>query len=135
MAIFEISQNRHDLNMTVSVDKEDFLQTLLNEFPDEYSSLKLPELALEYLKSKVYINVNGECASFEIEEVKYGDLNILIKGSLNLSVEHVKEVTIRNTCMIDLFEGHDNIIKLKLNDLNRSFRLNQDRVSTVAKYE
>lgn len=135
MAIFEIYEGRDGLEMTVSIDKEDFLRTLATEFASEYSAARIGELAFEYLDSKMAVKVNGECTSFKISEIEYGNLNIHLKGSLNLNVEQVKEVSINNTCMIDLFEDHDNIIKLKLNNRSRSFRLNKDRTSTIALYE
>lgn len=134
IAVFEIYQGKSGLEMTISVDKDDFLKVLENEFTLGLTSENLGELAFDYLDSKIAIEVNGVCTSFTIHEVEFGNLNIHLKGSLNTQVTKVKEVRMTNTCMIDLFENHDNIMKLKLNDRTRSFRLNSKRTSTIATY-
>lgn len=134
MAIFEIYETDSGLAMTVSVDREDFYETLAREFPVKVKTHKIEDLAFLYLDSKTAITVNGECTSFEIHEIEFGELNIHLTGSLNLKVDDVKEIRVTNTCMIEIFEGHDNIMKLKLNDRIRSFRLNSKRTSTIAKY-
>lgn len=133
MAIFEIYEGESSLEMSISLDKEDFLATLSTEF-HELTSENLELLAFQYLDSKIAININGECTTFTIDEVEFSDLNIHIRGSLNIQINEVKEVQMTNTCMIELFKDHDNIMKLKLNDRTRSFRLNQNRTSTIATY-
>ncbi|WP_370090227.1 DUF6702 family protein [Ekhidna sp.] len=134
MAIFEIFETDSGLAMTVSVDREDFYETLTREFPEKVKTHKIEDLAFLYLDSKTKITVNGACTSFAIHEIEFGELNIHLTGSLNLRVDGVKEIRVTNTCMIEHYEGHDNIIKLKLNDRTRSFRLNSKRTSTVATY-
>ena len=135
MAIFEISENESGLSMMVSIDKEDFLQTLKAEFSSDFQKRELEEIAQEYLQSKLSIKVNGDCRSFQLNEIEYGDLNIYLKGSLDGPGRSITEVQITNTVMIDHVKDHDNIIRLKLNERKRSFRLNSDRISTVARYE
>ncbi|MEP0984643.1 DUF6702 family protein [Ekhidna sp.] len=134
MAMFEIYEGKSGLEMTVTVDKEDFYSALSEEFPTKIQEHEIRDLAFEYLESRVSIKVNGACTSFSIHEIESGDLNIHLKGSLNLEVDNVQKVTISNTCMIDLFEDHDNIVKLRLNDRNRSFRMHRNRTSTEAIY-
>ncbi|MEO9482531.1 MAG: DUF6702 family protein [Ekhidna sp.] len=135
MAIFEISENESGLIISASLDKEDFLKTLAATFPAEFPKGDIMGLAFEYLNDKLAININGACTSLVINEIEFGRLNIHLKGSLKVGATKIREVEVRNTCMIDLFEGHDNIIKLKLNNRSRSFRLNKNRTSTTAFYE
>ena len=134
IAVFEISQGKSGLEMTISVDKEDFLKALATEFPSELASENLGGMAFDYLASKIAIEVNGECTSLTLHEIEFDNLNIHLRGSLNTQVCKVEEIRMTNTCLIDLFEDHDNIMKLKLNDRTRSFRLNNKRTSTVATY-
>lgn len=134
MAIFEIYEDPSGLKMNVSVDKYYFNQTLQTEFPTDYNSANFERLTWEYLQSRVTIEIDGNCTAFEINEIEYSDENIFIKGSLNLRLQDVNEVKMTNTCMIDLIEGHDNIMKLQLKDRTRSFRLNSKRTSTIASY-
>ena len=134
MAIFEIYQGKSGLEMTISVDKEDFLKALAAESPSGITSENLGGMAFDYLVSKIAIEVNGECALLALHEIEFSNLNIHLRGKLNTQVCKVEEVRMTNTCMIDLFEDHDNIMKLKLNDRTRSFRLNSKRTTTVATY-
>ncbi|MEO9872872.1 DUF6702 family protein [Ekhidna sp.] len=133
MAIFEITENDSGLQMNISVDRYYFYESLKNEFED-HATRDFENMAWEYLQSRVAIEVDGNCTAFEITEIEYGEENIYLKGSLNLQLEDIKEVKMTNTCMVDLVEGHDNIMKLKLNDRTRSFRLNSKRTSTIASY-
>ena len=134
MAIFEIYQGKSGLKITISVDKDDFLKALATEFPTGLTSENLGELAFDYLASKIAIEINDECTSLALHEIEFDNLNTYLRGSLNTQVCKIEEVRMTNTCMIDLFEDHDNIMKLKLNDRTRSFRLNSRRTSTVAHY-
>ena len=134
MAVFEIIKVEKGLEMHVSVDRYDFFQTLESEYPAAFDTENLEQITLDYLQSKVAIEIDGKCSDFEIEEIEYYKQNILIKGSLNLDIDEINEVKMTNTCMIDSIEGHDNIMKLKLNDRTRSFRLNSERTSSIASY-
>ena len=134
MAIFEIYEGNAGLEMKISIDKDDFLKTLAQEFPTTFSNNKITDHAHTYFGSHVTITVNGKCTSFKIKEVRFSETNIHLTGTLNLQVDEVREVRVTNTCMVDLYKDHDNIIKLRLNEKNRSFRLNKDRTSTVATY-
>lgn len=134
MAVFEIYAGSDGLEMRVSADRYNFIQTLKTEFPHSFCADQMEQISMQYLESKLTIEIDGECSSFEITSIQYSDENIFIKGSLNLKLNEVRQVKMTNTCMIDLLPGHDNIMKLKLNDRIRSFRLNSKRISTVALY-
>ncbi|MEP1035494.1 DUF6702 family protein [Ekhidna sp.] len=135
MAIFEIYEGDCGLVMNVSADRYYFSQTLKNEFPSRFKDEHFEQITWEYLQDKVAIEIDGNCTAFEINEIEYSEENIFIRGKLNLILDDVKEVKMTNTCMIDFIDGHDNIMKLKLNDRTRSFRLNSKRTSTTASYK
>ncbi len=134
MAIFEISDSSEGLTMRVSLDRTDFLNTLKNEFPIKFTSENINQLMWLYIRDRVHIEVNKNETAFQISEIEYGDNNIYLKGPLNLKIDDIKEVRLTNTCMVDVIKGHDNIMKLKLNDRTRSFRLNEKRTTTLAAY-
>lgn len=134
LAVFEVFEAESGLEMNVTLDKEDFLSSLESEFGIRPTSDNLQKLAFEYLDSKVSIKVNGECTSFAILEIVFSNLNIHLKGSLNIQIAAIEEIHMTNSCMVDLIEDHDNIMKLKLNNKTRSFRLNRSRTSTTATY-
>lgn len=135
MAIFEVFEGDAGLEMTVSLDRNCFTQIIQKECLTAYNSEDFKLLTSEYLRSKVLIEIDSRCTSFEVFQIEFSEENIFVKGSLNLKTEKIKEVKLTNTCMIDFIEDHDNIMKLKLNDRTRSFRLNSKRTTTVASYK
>lgn len=135
MAIFEISANGPELSMTVAIDKEDFLEIMQEEFPEAFAHRELKELASQYLDSKLSVEINGYCTSIHLHEIEYGALNIQLKGALAVPNAPIEEIQVTNRFMIDRVKDHDNIMRFKLNGKNRSFRLNSDRVSTIATYQ
>ncbi len=134
IAVFEIFEGSTGLEMRISADRHNFIQTLKTEFQDSYCEEMFGKITAEYLLNKMAIEVDGHCTSFEVFGIEYSDENIFIQGTLNLNLKSIYEVKMTNTFMIDIIKGHDNIMKLKLNDRSRSFRLNSKRTSTVALY-
>ena len=136
MAVFEIVQNEHGFQMSITLDKEDFLRTLSSLYgagPDNLRGLQ--GRVWQYFDSHLMITINDQCTSLTINTIQHGKENIVLNCSLNLPVGRVEEVRIENYCMIDQIDKHENIMRLKLSDRDRSFRLNRDRVSTTAKYD
>ena len=132
LAIFEMSQGKEGLQLNIVVDKEDFLRTLSSNYGDK--RYDLPYLASQYFDSHLIIRVNDQCATFTIATVEQNRYNIVLAGSLNMTVDWIEEVQVENYCMIDEIDRHENIVRLKLNNSERSFRLNRHRVITGAKY-
>lgn len=135
MAVFEIYDGPSGIEMQISADRHNFIQTLKAEFSDSFCEEMLGQITTEYLQSRLAIEIDGNCTTFEVFGIEYSDENIFIKGTLNLNLKTIQEVKMINTFMIDIIKGHDNIMKLKLNDRSRSFRLNSKRTSTVAFYK
>lgn len=134
MAIFEIYEGKTGLEISISIDREVFLQTLKADCSETMLQNEFEDAAWEYLDSHMKIFVNDQFGSFHIEEIEYGRQNMIITGSLNVSVKEVREVRMTNTCLVDSIDGHDNIMKLNLGGRLRSFRLNEKRTATTAKY-
>lgn len=134
MAVFEIFQGPAGLQMNISADRLYFNEILKREFPETFPERKFEQMARDYIQDRVEIFINDECTSYEFEEVTYDNDNVYFKGPLGFKTERISEVTMINTFMIDVIKGHDNLMRLDLNDRKRSFRLNVDRTRTIAEY-
>ena len=134
MAIFEISESSEGLTLKISIDKNDFYASLEKEFGSTFTANKLEELSWIYLSKKLDIEINEIKVFFDSGETTIDTYNIHMTTTLNPKIDQVTEIKMTNTCLIDSIEGHDNIMKLKLNNRVRSFRLNKKRTSTIASY-
>ena len=133
MAIFEISERNEGLTLKVSMDKDDFYASLEKEF-SSLSADNIEELSWIYLTKNLDIEVNETRVLFKTGEITFDTYNIHLTTTLNPKISRITKVKMTNTCLIDSIEGHDNIMKLKLNSRVRSFRLNKKRTSTIASY-
>ncbi len=135
MAVFEVSRNEQGLQMTISVDKDNFLEILSIQYAVSRHELEnLKKWAWQYIDSHLLLTVNNTCTSFIIDTFEYGEQNIVITGKLDFVTDQIQEVQIENYCLVDVFTDHENIMKLKLNGSERSFRLNKDRTATMVEY-
>ena len=135
MAIFEVSQGKSGLQLDIVLDKEDFLKTLSSNYGDNrYDPKDLQYLASQYFDSHLIIRINDQCTKFTVAAMEQNRYTITLSGSLNMKVDGVEKVQIENYCMIDEIDRHENIVRLKLNNSDRSFRLNSHRVLTAANY-
>ena len=135
MAIFEISENTTGLTIDISLDRADFLACLEKEFLSEFSEENMKELSWTYLRRKLKIEIDEIEIAYDNEELTMNRNIIHLSANLKFNNHSIKQVKLTNTCFVDIIEGHDNIMKLKLNDRLRSFRLNKKRTSTIASYE
>ncbi|MEL7147427.1 MAG: DUF6702 family protein, partial [Bacteroidota bacterium] len=89
---------------------------------------------IDYLTKNLQINSAGTCTELTDFSFSYNEDFIKIRARVTGVSKPVKQIHIRNTCLIDTTEGHSNIIKCRLHGKLRAFRLNADRVTTVIEY-
>lgn len=137
MAIFEISEGENGLELSVSIDRDGFMTTLQENCNESLIHHEFEDAVWEYLDSHMKIYVNDKLGKLDVGSIELGDQNIFINGALNVPDEiigEIREIRMTNSCLVETIEGHDNLMKLKINDRQRSFRLNKDRISTTATY-
>lgn len=121
------------MQMSVTADRFYLSECVRKTYP--LSNESFQTLLQDYLGFTVEIDIDGECTSFEIREVTYGAENMLITVDLDQNAKEISEVKLTNSFMTELVEGHENIMKLNVNDRIRSFRLNEQRTKTIASYD
>ena len=94
---------------------------------------KLDSLIGEYLKAKVFVNIDGKDSKFnylgsEVEsDARWCYYEIL-------EVESVSSVEVTNVALMDIFEDQQNIIHFKFNNKTKSYKLDRDTKSTTFKF-
>ncbi len=137
MAVFEISSKKDNssLMLSITLDREDFLRTLFASTGSRLSTNeRLKWAAQHYFESNLMIRVNGSCTSFRITDAEFLGEYIKLKGVFERTYDAINEVQVENYCMLNVVKDQENIVRLHLNDQQRSFRLNEDRIRTVASY-
>lgn len=133
LAIFEISETDRGYEMFVSADRLFLLECIHSAYPSSNDSYE--NLLLDYLQCTVGVYINGEHAAFKLKEVEYGNDNIVLLVQLTTQLQHISEIQLQNSFMTERIDGHENIMKLRINDRMRSFRLNKSRTTTIANYD
>jgi len=135
LAIFEISEGQsvNQLILNISFDKDDLELSLTMNYPQISQGVK-NDLIRKYVNENFQISLNSNSVELIINSIKYDDEFVRLTASITEFNESIKQIRVFNTCLIDYTEEHSNIIKSKLYDKVRSFRLTEDRISTVIDY-
>jgi len=134
MAMFEISQNEQGYLLEMSFDKLDLEKSLITAYPSLSESNDREAAIIEYIKGNFQLSINDTCVDFEVEQITYEEEYVRVKATLPVEYKKIHIINVFNTCLIDYNEGHNNIIKSKLNGKTRTFRLSHKRTSTVIDY-
>lgn len=137
MAVFEISRSEgeKDMGIAITIDKEDFLRTLfISSGVRSSTNESLKKEAQNYFESNLTIWINGTCTCFKITSAEVGKNNIRLNGVFETTDAIIHEVQVENYSMFDVVEDQENIVHLNLNDRQRSFRMNREKIKIVATY-
>jgi len=129
MAIFEISEGENGYALEISFDKEDLFKSLSIAL----GAGETEELIKDYLEGNFQVVFNGKCITPKIEGIKYEEEYIRVACAIPSMLNKVETIDVYNTCLLDN-EGHMNIIKSKLYGRTRTFRMTNERTSTIIDY-
>ncbi|MGL1887362.1 MAG: hypothetical protein OCD76_12685 [Reichenbachiella sp.] len=150
--LFSIPSNAHDLKTAFfqiyEIDEQCFIQVKLDRNDLEKALMAecnvhkvldeavIQSSVMNYLDDRLSISMDGQSTNLNYYEVTMDEDYFVVQGvfeGFNACVP-IKKIAVRNTCLVDQVSGHNNIIQLTINDKKRSFRLNEDRVTTTIKY-
>lgn len=88
----------------------------------------------KYVTEKIKIEINGEKTDFNFIG-KETDLDIM-KVYLEIeNVENIRSFQITNKVLFELFEEQQNMVKLKMNNLHKSYLLNRQKQHAVLNFD
>lgn len=131
VARFRITATSTGYDFDVNFDREDILNEIYST--QKYESKVIDQIA-KYIKSNVSIIIDEKEVAYELTEIEYTEENILLKGKLISGLREIKNIEVKNTCLINRIDGHLNIMEFFLNDKERFFRLDKDRIRTTVTY-
>lgn len=138
-AIFQIYAIEHTCFISIKIDRYDLEQALLKDCTLsnlDSSHVQVDSLVINYLNDRLSIEFENQNAVLNYYELIFEDEYVTINGEFvgMIYYSDASLIVVKNTCLIDAIDGHENIIQLSLNNKKRSFRLNQDRQKTYIKY-
>jgi hypothetical protein len=137
MGMFEFYQTKNGYQLDMKFDKVDLLTGIrvnFSEYSSETSSLQFESYVSDYINSNLGITINQTCIEFTIDTVEFEDDFIVVYADLNYTIDNIEEITIYNTCLLDVVDGHSNVMNFLIKDRRRTFRLDEDRVRTIVSY-
>lgn len=131
VARFRITATTTGYDFDINFDREDILKEIYST--QKYEPEVIDQIS-KYIKSNVSIIIDGEEVAYALKEIEYTEENILLKGKLISGLREIKKIEVKNTCLIERIDGHLNIMEFFLNDKERFFRLDKDRIRTTVTY-
>ena len=131
VARFRITATSTGYNFNVNFDREDILKEIYST--QKYQKEVIDQIT-QYIEKHVTIHIDDESINYELTEIEYTEENILLRGKLISDLRAIKKIDVSNTCLIEKIEGHLNIMEFFLNDKERFFRLDKDRIRTTVTY-
>src|SRR5690606_2667893 len=111
---------KQNYDMSLSIDASD------TSVLDAYIS--------KYVTEKIKIEINGEKTDFNFIG-KETDLDIM-KVYLEIeNVENIRSFQITNKVLFELFKEQQNMVKLKMNNLHKSYLLNRQKQGAVLNFD
>ena len=138
LAIFEISEpsSGNHLLLNASIDIEELGRSLLEAYPDyiNSSTAEQEKKIIAYITKNLQITIGQQLTKIKNVSINYDGEFVKVKADISDVTTPIRRIYIENTCLIESNRGHSNIIKCKLYGKLRSFRLTEDRISTVIEY-
>jgi len=128
VATFHITASSAVVNLNVSLDLEDFSESL---------DIKTTEVSIKnvqtYLQENTSFQFNAQIANFKITEVEIIRDHIKAKGTFGKLEKDIKTVKVENTCLNNI-SRHSNVIQIDLNNISRDFRMHKKRTVISVAY-
>lgn len=136
--MFRLYADENSYHMEIRLDRENIEKAMNKDCVegafDLSRSEKLAQLE-DYLHTNFQMKLNGASTDYEVLSFSNEKGYLVAHTVFDIQVEQkIAKIEVINTCLLDIVDGHDNIILVQLNDRVRSFRLNKKLQSTTIKY-
>ncbi len=128
IAVFTIYESAGTLKLKTVIDRADLSKELAVQ--ESQISVKILQ---EYLESHCSFIINDTQVRFEVNQVKNDNDHIIVQSILKCDFKNYKIIEINNTCL-NTISNHSNIIRIRLNDTQRDFRMHKGRKQIELSY-
>ena len=128
VAVFTVYESAGTLQLKTVIDRED-LSTELAILESEITVKTLQE----YLEAHCSFLINNVPVVIEVNQIKNDEDHIVVQSVLKGAFKSYNNIEINNTCL-NTISNHSNIIRVKLNDTQRDFRMHKGRKKIELSY-
>lgn len=128
VAVFTVYESEGTLQLKVVIDKEDLSKEL--GIAEKEITVKTVQ---EYLDVHCTFIINEAPVIIEVNQIKNDEDHIVVQSVMNGDFKTYQNIEIKNTCL-NTISNHSNIIRIKLNDTQRDFRMHEGRKKIELSY-
>ena len=128
IAVFTLYELEGTLQLKTVIDRED----LSNELVIPESEINVKTLQ-KYLEVHCTIIINETPVTIEVNQIENDEDHIIVQSIMTGDFKSYKNIEVRNTCL-NTISNHSNIIRIKLNDTQRDFRMHEGRKKIELSY-
>jgi len=116
-------------DLEVVLNKE---QALKLNLATEKEPKNINAIYLKYLNNNFKIKINNTAKPYQFIGKKYDD--DIVRFYLEIpNISQLNSIEVFNTSLVNEFENQQNIIKIKVNKLNKSYYLDKNNISCLLK--
>jgi len=140
IAYYDLSEDQQGYHLKISFDQDDIRSEIEKEYPHITALSKyeqeqeLNNCLIEYVNKHVQFEFDKQSVQFKQWQFEMDESLLKIDLSLQTTASKVKNIAVKNTCLISN-KSHNNIIRSHLYNKDRHFRLTYQRLATQIIYE
>jgi len=133
-------KDKGSLQIITQIFIDDF-EKLIQERYDETivlgsgkESLKTEGYMKRYIADKLLVNINGQDVAFNFLGKEYKDDIVYCYLEIE-NISDINSISIQNRVLFDVFSEQQNIVRLKVNNINKSFLLISDKDNCLLNFD
>ena len=131
---YEVRPNQDDITLFIALDRHDFTEVVQKQSGCSDSEA-FATCMTEYIVDHFKLNFDGveACMEYQNHTVKKELIEMTFRIGIN--PEEVNSIKVFNDILLEQWSYQENIMFFLLNDKQRSFRLNKNRIRTQVDYD
>ena len=125
LALYDLKLEQELISLNIHFDKEDMNETL--DISDTAGDFE--KAIIQYFKDHTSWVINEMRIDFEVDKIWLKKDHYVLECSAKMARSDVQSIDIENTCLINI-RNHSNIINVRYDDKDRTFRLHKGRTQT-----
>ncbi len=136
IARFDIKSSERGYDLTIQMDRENILRALKNGCSESSitNTHDLNAMIYAYIWDNFSMVIDGKSVDYKLLDIEFDDYFVVVNGYFTTAQQPFRKMEVQNTCLIETLEKHNNIVRIIDRGQSRSFRLHEDRQSTVIEY-
>jgi len=128
VAVFTVYESEGTLQLKVVIDRAD----LCKELSIGESDLNVKSVQ-DYLDTYCHFIINESQVSILVDQINNDEDHLVVEAILEKAPKNYQTISVSNSCLLSI-SNHSNIVRFKLNDTQRDFRMHKGRTTIELTY-